>query len=95
VDGTRGTVQIERGIASGKHGYQVLFTNENGQCQTTFYPFCGVNEELKAFVHDIVQANKVLLLILINFNFYFFFDASWNNDLDILGFPLRTYYDTI
>uniref|UniRef100_A0A0D3H4K9 Gfo/Idh/MocA-like oxidoreductase N-terminal domain-containing protein n=1 Tax=Oryza barthii TaxID=65489 RepID=A0A0D3H4K9_9ORYZ len=58
VDGTRGTVQIERGIASGKHGYQVLFTNENGQCQTTFYPFCGVNEELKAFVHDIGQANK-------------------------------------
>uniref|UniRef100_A0A0E0EQ70 Gfo/Idh/MocA-like oxidoreductase N-terminal domain-containing protein n=1 Tax=Oryza meridionalis TaxID=40149 RepID=A0A0E0EQ70_9ORYZ len=58
VDGTKGTVQIERGIASGKHGYQVLFTNENGQCQTTFYPFCGVNEELKAFVHDIVQAKK-------------------------------------
>uniref|UniRef100_A0A0E0LZ84 Gfo/Idh/MocA-like oxidoreductase C-terminal domain-containing protein n=1 Tax=Oryza punctata TaxID=4537 RepID=A0A0E0LZ84_ORYPU len=58
VDGTKGTVQIERGIASGKHGYQVLFTNENGQCQMTFYPFCGVNEELKAFVHDIVQAKK-------------------------------------
>jgi hypothetical protein len=38
---------------------QVLFTSENGQCQKTFYPFSGVHEELKAFVHDIVQASKV------------------------------------
>ncbi|KAL6598095.1 hypothetical protein ACP70R_046516 [Stipagrostis hirtigluma subsp. patula] len=58
VDGTKGTIQIERGIDSGKHGYQVLFSSENGQCQKTFYPFCGVNEELKAFVHDIVEASK-------------------------------------
>ncbi|KAL6861900.1 hypothetical protein ACP4OV_017600 [Aristida adscensionis] len=58
VDGTKGTIQIERGIDSGKHGYQVLFSTENGQCQKTFYPFCGVNEELKAFVHDIVEASK-------------------------------------
>ncbi|KAM0864863.1 hypothetical protein ACQ4PT_043636 [Festuca glaucescens] len=58
VDGTKGTVQIERGIDSGKHGYQVLFTRENGQCQKTFYPFSGVHEELKAFVHDIMQVSK-------------------------------------
>lgn len=38
---------------------QVLFSNESGQCQKTFYPFCGVHEELKAFVHDMVQASKV------------------------------------
>ncbi|KAM3256116.1 hypothetical protein ACQJBY_048946 [Aegilops geniculata] len=58
VDGTKGTVQIERGVDGGKHGYQVLFSNESGECQKTFYPFCGVHEELKAFVHDMVQASK-------------------------------------
>ncbi|KAK3129229.1 hypothetical protein QOZ80_6BG0474180 [Eleusine coracana subsp. coracana] len=58
VDETKGTIQIERGIDSGKHGYQVLFSSGNGQCQNTFYPFCGVNEELKSFVHDISEASK-------------------------------------
>ena len=38
---------------------QVLFTSGSGQCQKTFYPFSGVHEELKAFVHDIMQASKV------------------------------------
>ena len=41
---------------------QVLFSGENGQCQKTFYPFCGVNEELKMFVQDMLAASKVLLL---------------------------------
>lgn len=45
---------------------QVLFTGENGHFQKTFYPFCGVNEELKAFVHDISEASKVLYLVLIS-----------------------------
>ncbi|ONM20433.1 NAD-dependent dihydrogenase, Gfo/Idh/MocA family [Zea mays] len=58
VDGTKGTIQVERGVDSGKHGYQVLFSGENGQCQKTFYPFCGVNEELKTFVHDMLEAGK-------------------------------------
>ncbi|RLN34925.1 uncharacterized protein C2845_PM03G29170 [Panicum miliaceum] len=58
VDGTKGTIQVERGIDSGKHGYQVLFSGENGQCQKTFYPFCGVNEELKMFVQDMLAASK-------------------------------------
>lgn len=39
---------------------QVLFSGENGQCQKTFYPFCGVNEELKTFVQDMLAASKVL-----------------------------------
>lgn len=46
---------------------QVLFSGENGQCQKTFYLFCGVNEELKTFVHDMLAAGKVLLLVLISF----------------------------
>ncbi|PAN11190.1 hypothetical protein GQ55_2G196300 [Panicum hallii var. hallii] len=58
VDGTKGTIQVERGVDSGKHGYQVLFSGENGQCQKTFYPFCGVNEELKMFVQDMLAASK-------------------------------------
>ncbi|CAN6181788.1 unnamed protein product [Urochloa humidicola] len=58
VDGTKGTIQVERGVDSGKHGYQVLFSGENGQCQKTFYPFCGVNEELKTFVQDMLAASK-------------------------------------
>nr|CAB3456693.1 unnamed protein product [Digitaria exilis] len=58
VDGTKGTIQVERGVDSGKHGYQVLFSGENGQCQNTFYPFCGVNEELKTFVQDMLGASK-------------------------------------
>ncbi|CAN6217151.1 unnamed protein product [Urochloa humidicola] len=58
VDGTKGTIQVERGVDSGKHGYQVLFSGEIGQCQNTFYPFCGVNEELKTFVQDMLAASK-------------------------------------
>lgn len=49
---------------------QVLFSGENGQCQKTFYPFCGVNEELKTFVHDMVAAGKVLL-VLISFKLFY------------------------
>lgn len=37
---------------------QVLFYTAGGHCQRTFYPFCGVNEELKSFIHDISQANR-------------------------------------
>lgn len=35
---------------------QVSFYSTAGHCQTNFYPFSGVNEELKAFVHDILHA---------------------------------------
>lgn len=50
--------------------WQVLFSGENGQCQNTFYPFCGVNEELKTFVQDMLEASKVLLLVLISFKLF-------------------------
>ncbi|RZR78830.1 hypothetical protein BHM03_00004369 [Ensete ventricosum] len=70
IDGSKGTLQIERGTdGGGRHGYssikirmtvnlQVLFYTAGGHCQRTFYPFCGVNEELKSFIRDISQANK-------------------------------------
>lgn len=56
VVGLKGTIQIERGNQEGKHGYTVLFWGTDGQCKSTFYPFSGVQEELKCFLHDISKA---------------------------------------
>ncbi|OVA06659.1 Oxidoreductase [Macleaya cordata] len=56
VVGSKGTLQVERGNKDGRHGYTVLFYTADGHCQSLFHPFCGVNEELKAFIHDISQA---------------------------------------
>ncbi|XP_078443336.1 NAD(P)-binding Rossmann-fold superfamily protein isoform X2 [Wolffia australiana] len=51
--GSKGTVQVERGVVGKQHGYTVLFYPSGGSCQSSFHPFCGVTEELKAFFHDI------------------------------------------
>uniref|UniRef100_A0A7N0TI02 GFO/IDH/MocA-like oxidoreductase domain-containing protein n=1 Tax=Kalanchoe fedtschenkoi TaxID=63787 RepID=A0A7N0TI02_KALFE len=53
VVGLTGTLQIERGSKDGKQGYTVSLYNSDGQCTSYFYPFSGVTEELKAFIHDI------------------------------------------
>ncbi|GAB2287018.1 hypothetical protein Dimus_021406 [Dionaea muscipula] len=53
VVGLKGSVQVERGNESGRHGYLVLKYDSNGRCTSSFYSFCGVTEELKAFIHDI------------------------------------------
>ncbi|PQP97959.1 uncharacterized protein Pyn_28020 [Prunus yedoensis var. nudiflora] len=45
--GLKGTLQIERGNQDGRHGY----------LQSSFYQFSGVDEEFKAFINDISQAN--------------------------------------
>ncbi|KAJ3693183.1 hypothetical protein LUZ60_008663 [Juncus effusus] len=58
VDGSKGAVQVERGIENGKHGYTISFFSEKGECTKTFHSFSGVNEELKAFIHDISHFNK-------------------------------------
>ncbi|ONK70064.1 uncharacterized protein A4U43_C05F29870 [Asparagus officinalis] len=58
IDGSKGTLQIERGNESSRHGYVVLFNKADGHSQRTFYPFSGVNEELKCFIHDIAQASS-------------------------------------
>ncbi|XP_068643001.1 dehydrogenase FPY6 [Aristolochia californica] len=57
VVGSKGTLQIERGNKGGKHGYTVVYHNTTGHSESFFYPFSGVNEELKAFVRDISEAN--------------------------------------
>ncbi|KAF3448921.1 hypothetical protein FNV43_RR09638 [Rhamnella rubrinervis] len=56
VVGLKGTIQIERGNHDGRHGYVVLFYGADGQSKSTFYPFSGVTEEFKSFLHDISQA---------------------------------------
>ncbi|KAL4198196.1 hypothetical protein AMTRI_Chr03g44720 [Amborella trichopoda] len=57
VVGSKGSVETERGIRNGQHGYTVTYSPAGEPPQCSFYPFCGVNEELKAFVQDISQAN--------------------------------------
>ncbi|KAK2993085.1 hypothetical protein RJ640_029791 [Escallonia rubra] len=56
VVGLKGTLQVERGNKDGRHGYLVSLYGADGQSRTSFYPFSGVTEELKAFLHDISQA---------------------------------------
>lgn len=53
VAGVKGTLQIERGNQDGKHGYLVSFFNATGLNRRSFYPFSGVTEELKTFIHAI------------------------------------------
>ncbi|BBH04358.1 NAD(P)-binding Rossmann-fold superfamily protein [Prunus dulcis] len=55
--GLKGTLQIERGNQDGRHGYLVLFYGSDGQRKSSFYQFSGVDEEFKAFINDISQAN--------------------------------------
>ncbi|XP_063937137.1 dehydrogenase FPY6-like isoform X2 [Daucus carota subsp. sativus] len=56
IVGLNGTLQVERGNKEGKHGYLVSLSTADGQTKNSFYPFCGVTEELKAFIHDISHA---------------------------------------
>ena len=37
--------------------WQISFYGAGGHCKSNFYPFSGVTAELKAFLHDISQAN--------------------------------------
>ncbi|CAK8536017.1 unnamed protein product [Lathyrus sativus] len=54
VVGMNGTLQIERGF-QGQHGYLVSLYDANGQCKSSFFPFSGVTEELKAFFNDVSE----------------------------------------
>lgn len=56
VVGLKGTLQVERGNKDGQHGYLVTHFSADGQCKNSFYPFSGVTEELKSFIHDISEA---------------------------------------
>ncbi|KAB2025108.1 hypothetical protein ES319_D06G129300v1 [Gossypium barbadense] len=43
--------------SSWRRNFEVSLYSADGQCKSTFHPFCGVHEELKIFIHDIVKAN--------------------------------------
>lgn len=58
VVGMKGTLQVERGNQDGHHGYLVTQYSADGHSKSMFYPFSGVTEELKAFIHDISAAKK-------------------------------------
>ncbi|KAL1197376.1 hypothetical protein V5N11_011964 [Cardamine amara subsp. amara] len=58
VVGLKGTVQLERGVEGGRHGYMATIYGEGGTSRTIFYPFSGVTEELKAFFNDISETSK-------------------------------------
>ncbi|KAG5250049.1 dTDP-3,4-didehydro-2,6-dideoxy-alpha-D-glucose reductase [Salix suchowensis] len=57
IVGINGTVEIGRGKEGGQHGYTISFYGAGGHCKSNFYPFSGVTDELKAFLHHISQAN--------------------------------------
>lgn len=56
VTGLKGTVQIERGNQDGRHGYLVSVYGTDVQTKSSFYPFSGVDEELKTWLYDISDA---------------------------------------
>ncbi|KAH9303076.1 hypothetical protein KI387_014659, partial [Taxus chinensis] len=56
VVGSKGTIEVERGTKDGGHGYTVAHYPAAGIPQHSFYPFSGVDNELKAFVNDMVKA---------------------------------------
>ncbi|BAB02487.1 unnamed protein product [Arabidopsis thaliana] len=58
IVGLKGTVQLERGVEGGRHGYMATIYGEGGTSRTIFYPFSGVTEELKAFFNDISETSK-------------------------------------
>lgn len=57
IVGLKGTLQVERGIVDGRHGYLILKYDVAGKCTSSFYPFTGVTEELKAFITDISEVS--------------------------------------
>lgn len=54
VVGMNGTLQIERGF-QGQHGYLISLYDAHGECKSSFFPFSGVTEELKAFFNDVSE----------------------------------------
>ncbi|GAB2210910.1 hypothetical protein Droror1_Dr00016199, partial [Drosera rotundifolia] len=60
IVGLKGTVQVERGIEGGRHGYLVLKYDSDGQSTSSFYPFYGVTEDLKVIIYDISKYKDIL-----------------------------------
>ncbi|KAI5071487.1 hypothetical protein GOP47_0013738 [Adiantum capillus-veneris] len=57
VVGSKGTVQVERGIQDGQHGYLVTVYTSVSSPRSSFYPFSGVREELAVFAKDMANVS--------------------------------------
>lgn len=55
VVGSLGTVEAERLVQNGQHGYKTTFQPVKGEPQAVFFPFAGVYEELKVFAEDVAK----------------------------------------
>nr|GEZ28661.1 NAD(P)-binding Rossmann-fold superfamily protein [Tanacetum cinerariifolium] len=51
-----GIVQVERGNKDDRHGYVVTLFSAKGETTSTFYPFSGVTDEVKAFLSDVLKS---------------------------------------
>lgn len=57
VVGSKGTMQVERGIQDGQHGYLVTLYLSTASPRLSFYPFAGVQEELAVFAKDMANVS--------------------------------------
>ncbi|MCO5548874.1 hypothetical protein L7F22_002336 [Adiantum nelumboides] len=57
VVGSKGTMQVERGVQDGQHGYLVTVYPSVPSPRSSFYPFSGVHEELTAFAEDVANVS--------------------------------------
>lgn len=55
VVGSLGTVEAERVVQNGQHGYKTTCQPAKGETQEIFCPFTGVYEELKVFAEDVTK----------------------------------------
>eukprot|EP00850_Spirogloea_muscicola_P017811 SM000156S02167 [mRNA] locus=s156:174236:178098:- [translate_table: standard] len=53
VVGENGTVEAERGVEDGQHGYTATSYPARGTPEQSFHPFNGVQEELQVFAEDV------------------------------------------
>eukprot|EP00850_Spirogloea_muscicola_P012100 SM000077S21574 [mRNA] locus=s77:239014:242436:- [translate_table: standard] len=53
VVGENGTVEAERGVEDGHHGYTATLYPARGTPEQSFHPFNGVQEELQVFAEDV------------------------------------------
>ncbi|BBN07596.1 hypothetical protein MPTK1_4g04870 [Marchantia polymorpha subsp. ruderalis] len=50
---SKGTVDVERSVQDGKHGYLVQYFPQEGKAKKFFAAFSGVQDEIKAFALDV------------------------------------------
>ncbi|XP_024378012.1 dehydrogenase FPY6 isoform X2 [Physcomitrium patens] len=55
VVGSLGTVEVDRTVQNGQHGYKTTYQPAKGEIQEVFCPFAGVYEELRAFSEDVAR----------------------------------------